>query len=281
VPEPLRIAAIQNPVTVDPEANGTAARALIRRAHAQGARLGHLPEGAITGYAGTDKDFYRGWNIDWAPGRRELEATAELAAELGMWIVVGGNHPLTGGHWPHNSTYVISDRGELVDRYDKRLLSSSEVHEFYTPRTRPVVFTVEGFTFGILTCIEVQFPELWVEYARLGVDCFLFGSYSQDPVFDLILRGHAATTNMWISVSVPAQCSTAMPAGLIGPHGSWPVECARDGQPGFVCADLDPGDPDLEIAVHRAKPWRATARQGDIHRQRIVTDPRSTDRTSF
>jgi predicted amidohydrolase len=213
------------------------------------------------------KSHYKGWDIDWAPVRRELELTAELAAELGVWIVAGSNHRLTGDHWPHNSTYVISDQGKLVGRYDKRLLSSTEVHGFYTPGTQPMVFTVDDTTFGILTCIEVNFPELWVEYAQLGVDCVLFGSYSEDPVFETILLGHAAATNMWISVSVPAACSTAMPAGIIGPHGSWLAECTRDGRPGLAAADLDPGDPQLKIALHAARPWRATARHGDIYRR--------------
>jgi hypothetical protein len=37
--------------------------------------------------------------------------------------------------------------------------------------------------------------------------------------------------------------------------------------------------PDLHIALNLARPWRASAKQGDIYRSRQVDDPRSTDVT--
>ena len=51
----------------------------------------------------------------WAPLTEELHATMALAAELEVWVVVGGNHRLSGQHRPHNSLWVINDRGELAD----------------------------------------------------------------------------------------------------------------------------------------------------------------------
>lgn len=277
----LRIATVQSPVSVDPRTNGRVLRDLVRRAHADGARLVHMPEGAVSGYVGPNKPHFRGWNIDWSPLRPELEDLAALAAELGVWIVAGSHHRLTPPHRPHNSLYVISDTGILAGRYDKRYLSASEVAEFYTPGKAPFTFAVDGFRFGLLICIEVNFPELWVEYARAGVDCVLFSTYSEDPIFDTIARGHAATTTAWVSVSVPASCSHAMPSGVIGPDGNWLQACPRDGRAGFVCADLDDSDPRLHIPLHAARPWRAIARQGDIYRQWMLDDPRSDDRSSF
>jgi hypothetical protein len=46
-----------------------------------------------------------------------------------------------------------------------------------------------------------------------------------------------------------------------------------------VCVDLDRTDPDLDVALNKARPWRATARAGDIYATRRVTDARSLDRT--
>jgi predicted amidohydrolase len=121
----FRIAAVQTEVTTDPTANGRAVRGALRQAADDGARLAHLCEGALSGYAGQAKPHFDGWRIDWAPVHDELHAVAELAGELGMWVVIGGNHRLTGDRWPHNSLWVINDRGELVDRYDKRFCSNT------------------------------------------------------------------------------------------------------------------------------------------------------------
>jgi predicted amidohydrolase len=63
---------------------------------------------------------------------------------------------LSGPNRPHNSLYVVSDQGAVVERYDKRFLSHTEVRFLYTPGTRPVVFEVDGFRFGTVLCIEVD-----------------------------------------------------------------------------------------------------------------------------
>lgn len=63
----------------------------------------------------------------------QLEATRELASKLKLWTVLGSVHQLTSPHWPHNSLYVISDPGELVTRYDERLLSNTKISFMYSP----------------------------------------------------------------------------------------------------------------------------------------------------
>ncbi|RKF23620.1 hypothetical protein [Micromonospora globbae] len=106
-----------------------------------------------------------------------------------------------------------------------------------------------------------------------------FSTFSHDPIFDVIACGHAATTNQWISVSVPAQCSTAMPSEVIGPHGAWLTRCSTAGSTDLTCVTLDRNAPDLRIALYAARPWRATARDGAIYQRRRVDAPRSRDRT--
>jgi hypothetical protein len=66
-----------------------------------------------------------------------------------------------------------------------------------------------------------------------------------------------------------------MRSGLIGPDGSTLAEV----DDGLVLAVLDRGDPALHVALDLARPWRASARQGDIYTARRVDDPRSADRT--
>ena len=98
----------------------------------------------------------------------------------------------------------------------------------------------------------------------MGVDCVLFSSYTRDPIFDVLARAHAAAGGLWVGVSIPAQCATAMPAGVIGPHGHRLGRCAAAGVPDLVCVELDRTAPELDVALHKARPWRAEARMGDL-----------------
>ncbi|WP_406134991.1 carbon-nitrogen hydrolase family protein [Streptomyces sp. NBC_01089] len=279
----VRIATAQSPVTTHPVANATAVRDLMIQAARSGVRLLHFPEGAISGYpsGGEARKALRGWDVNWSCITEQLELIARLAGEIRLWVVVGSSHRLTTPHLPHNSLYVISDRGQLTDRYDKRRCSHNELSNWYSPGFEPVLFEVDGFRFGTALCIEVNFPELFMEYTALGADCVLLSSFSEDPIFDVLARSHAATQNCWVSVSVPAQCSSAMPSGIVGPHGYWLDRCAVGDAQGLACVDLDRTQPGLEFALKKAGPWRQSARTGEIYRARRVHDARSADRTHF
>jgi len=279
--ERLRIAIAQTEVAFDARINGPRIRAQMRQAAAAGARLIQFTEGAMSGYpSGPGKQALAGWGIDWTALRAELEETAALAADLSLWTVIGAAHRLTPPHRPHNSLYVISDRGEIAGRYDKRLLSYSEVTDWYAPGARPLVFEVDGFRLACLLCIEIQFPELFVECSQLGADLVLLSTFSRDPMFAIQAQGHAACGTFWLGFSVPAQYSDAAPAGLVGPDGRWVARAPADGQPSLVIADLDRTAETLQGALRRARPWRETARSGELHRAAQVEDVRSlaTDR---
>jgi predicted amidohydrolase len=219
--------------------------------------------------------------VDWSALRDELEATAALAADLELWTVIGSNHPLTPPNRPHNSLYVISDTGRLAGRYDKRLLSYSEVNDWYSPGSDRLTFEVDGFRFGCVLCIEIQFAELFVDYARDNVDVVLLSTFSHDPMFAIQAQGHAACGAFWLGFSVPAQCSQAAAAGLVGPHGHWISRAPADGTAALVIADLDRTSEAVQIALKHNRPWRARARAGELHRRATVIDPRSTDKTGF
>lgn len=274
---PITIATAQAKISADVRANGQEIRGLMRQARSGGASLAHFPEGAISGYT---KSQIKDWGqVDWGVLDDELHRTAALAGALGLWVVFGCNHRLTPPHRPHNSLYVVSDRGELVTRYDKRFLSHTEVTRFYTPGRDPCVFEAGGWRFGCALCIEIQFDEVFRDYADRGVDCVLFSSYSEDAMFGVQAQGYAASHGLWVSVSVPAQCSHALGSRLIAPNGA--VQGAVPLPRGVLVETLDAGDPRWDVALHRARPWRSLAREGSIYRERFVDDPRSTDRTSF
>lgn len=273
----LRIAVSQPTISADARENGRTVRRMMRAAADKGARLVHFPEGMLSGYAVEQIEDWA--HVDWAAVRAELEGVAALASELSLWVVLGSAHPLTPPNRPHNSMYVITDAGTLLDRYDKRICSHTEITRFFTPGFDPVVFEVDGFRFGCAICIEVNFPELFTEYERLGVDCLLFSAYPVDSVFETKARAYAAINNYWVSLSVPAQTAELFPSALIGPDGRTLVRATTT--PGLVVGELDRDAPALDISLRLARPWRALARAGAIYEERRVTDPRSEMRTAF
>lgn len=213
----ITIATVQSPISNDTGVNGSNIRRLMAESRTAGARLVHFPEGALSGYVKTEiKDWAA---VDWSVLRDEIEATAACASDLGIWVVFGSNHPQKRPAWPTNSLHVISDKGSLIGRYDKRLISHTEATSWYAPGTVPFVFEVDGYRFGCALCIEIHFPEIFTEYERLGVDCVLFSAYSDDPMFAIEAQAHAAMNNVWLSLSAPAT-STSLPCTLIGPDGN-------------------------------------------------------------
>jgi predicted amidohydrolase len=293
----LRLAVAQSMVPSDPteprnlRSSGAEIRALMREASAAGARLVQFPEGAITypgkyvmSASGPDRLSGADWTrAAWEVLHEEAEAIAELAGELGIWTVFGSIHRLTGANRPHNSLYVVSDQGELVGRYDKRYLSHTEVSYLYTPGTAPLVFEVDGFRFGCVLCIEINFPELFAEYEALDVDCVLASVMVDDAPRSVVAQAYGTLYSYWIGYSVPAQFSATVPAGLIAPGGRWIARCAGDGRPGLAVAELDrdASDPDLDIAIRHARPWLRTARSGLYDSHIVHGDPRSDTRTAF
>ncbi|TDW70209.1 carbon-nitrogen hydrolase family protein [Kribbella pratensis] len=271
----LRIAVAQTTATADVRSNGETVRRLMREAGAEQARLVQFPEGFLSGYA---KEQIQDWgHVDWPAVRGELEQIIALAAELRIWVVLGSAHPLTPPHRPHNSLYVISDQGTIVDRYDKRFCSHTEITTFYSPGFEPVVFDVDGYRFGCAICVEINFPDLFTQYGELGVDCLLLSAYPVDEVFEAKARAYASINTYWTGMALPSQTSHLMNSGVIGPDGRYVAQL--DGGEGLVYADLERSA--YSVWFDKARPWRRTALLGDIYRSRRVDDPRSEDRTCF
>lgn len=293
----LRLAVAQNTVPSDPydpyglEAAGAGIRRLMAEAAAAGARLVQFPEGSIVypdkhvvSSTGPDTLGEADWDrAAWDVIGEQAEAIAAYAGRLGIWTTFGAPHRLTAPNRPLNGYYVVSDEGRLVDRYDKRFLSHTEISLLFTPGSRPLVFEVDGFRFGTALCIEVQFPELFAEYERLDVDAVLLSTDGVAASPATIVQAYGAVYNYWLGFSVAAQNSTVAASGIIAPGGAWLVHCAGDGRPGIAVADLEreSTDPRIEVALQHARPWRRKARAGLYDGRCADGDPRSDLRTAF
>ncbi|MHB1474547.1 MAG: carbon-nitrogen hydrolase family protein [Dermatophilaceae bacterium] len=278
------IAIAQPTLTADPRVNGRKVRELMRQSAAGGARLVQFPEGALSGYV---KEQFGGWDeVDFEAVREEAQKAGALAKELGLWVVLGSAHRLTEPNRPHNSLYVISDQGLVVDRYDKRFCSHTEITGYVSPGFEPVVFDVDGFRFGCAICVEINFPQVFSQYEELGVDCLLLSAYPSrrseqdegvaDSIFEVKARGHASINCYWLALSAPQQTADLVRSGLIGPNGALLAQAHVGDE--LVIGELDRDAKDLQVALTMARPWRTSAIVGDIYRSRQVADERSTDR---
>ncbi len=273
--KPFRIAVAQLPITRDARKNASRVRQAMTEAAKDGARLIQFPEGMLSGYA---KETIQDWSeVDWQLIREELETIMALAAKLKIWVALGSSHPLTPPHWPHNSLYIISDEGKLVNRYDKRIVSHTEVTRFYTPGAEPVVFEVDGYRFGCVICVEINFPKLFIEYGELDVDCLLFSAYPVDAIFDVKARALAAIHNYWISLATPTETASFINSAVIGPDGE--VLNRIEPEQGVIVAELNRDDPRFDISLNKAKPWRASVATDPDYQVRQLNDPRSVNRT--
>ena len=265
------IAAAQSIVSNDIAENGRTIRALIAQAANEGARLVNFCEGALSGYSKAQIPAPEDWrNVDWNGHAAELEAISETCGKHKIFASVGSAHPLGASHPPFNSQHVFSDAGKLLGRYHKRYLSNSELSGWFTPGLGPFTFEVDSYKFGCLACIEVHFPELFMEYERLNVDAILFSSYGIRNFFQIALRAHAGFNCLWISGATPAQTANEGPAGIIGPDGKIVSNCSAEQKNALAFATLDRNDPVYDIPLNKARQWRREARRGEIYKGKHI-----------
>lgn len=265
----MKVAAAQTFVSADIAENGRTIRESIRQAAERQVRLVLFCEGALSGYSKAQVAAPSDWlRYDWAQLDRELAEIAATCKTCGIHAVVGSAHPVSERKHPTNSLIVISDQGLITGRYDKRFLSNSEVNDWYMPGTDPLVVTIDGFRFGCAICIEAAFPEPFAEYERLGADAVLFASYGITQQFKTALQAHAYSNCYWIVASPPAQKAHKYPAFICGPEGDPITQAVQKNSDAFAVADLDREDPAYEVALARARPWRAKAREGGIYRDK-------------
>lgn len=270
-PQHVLIAAAQCLLRPDPRSrdqlheSGTRVRAAMRDAAAEGASLVHFPEGAlcaphkrVVSSRGPDVVADADWGaVDRAALWAELELVANAARDLKLWVAVGGIDFASGRSRPTNSTFVISDRGAIVGRYDERMLSRTKSLYMYEPGTRPLAFEVGGVRFGCALGMESQYPELFAGYERDDVACVLLstaGNPEFPEVFAVEAAGHAAANSLWVSYAGPVGLHQP-PAGIIDPNGVWVARCASADHDAMVVTEIDTS------TGERARTWRRCVRE--------------------
>jgi len=303
----LIVATCQFPVSADICANLRHVKRQMTMASQRGARVAHFPEGALSGYAGTDFETFAGFDWHWLSA-----ATGDVAVharQLGMWVVVGSAHRLSGTRKPHNSLYVIDDSGQIVDRYDKRFCAGDAGEQsgdlaHYSPGSHFCVWTIDGVCCGALICYDYRYPELYREYKKRGVQLVFHSFHAARASHERITAiGKAigpelsalnpAATHTYPGITMPAAMTTAAACNHVwiscpnssAPQSCWPAFFVRaDGIttgrlrrniPGVLISAVDAG----QELYDSTGPWRDRALYGTLHSGTLVSDPRSDERT--
>jgi deaminated glutathione amidase len=303
----LKVATCQFPVSADIGANLRHVKRQMDMASRRGARVAHFPEGSLSGYAGTDFESFVGYDWD-----RLHDATAEIAEharQLQLWVVLGSAHRLSGSHKPYNSLYVISDSGQIAERYDKRFCAGdpdgrSGDLAHYSPGGHFSVWSIDGVCCGALICHDYRYPELYREYKKRGVQ-LVFHSFHAAHASPgrIAMIGAAigtefrklnpAATHTYPGITMPAAMTTAAACNHVwiscpnssAPQSCWPAFFVRaDGittgrlrrnVSGVLISTVDT----RQELYDSTAAWREQAMAGALHSGTLVSDPRSDDRT--
>lgn len=303
----LTVATCQFPISSDVRKNLEYVARQIRTARDRGADVVHFSEACLPGYAGVDFASHEGF--DWSLLEECTQRVLELAREWGIWVLLGSAHRLLDPHKPHNSLYVIDDRGEILDRYDKMFCDGDRYGEtgdlaHYSPGNHFSVFTIKGVRCGALICHDYRYPELYREYKRRGVR-LMFHSYHagnippwrframKDDVGERFQRfnpgstipeitmpatmiSEAANNHMWISCPNSSARESCWGSFFVRPDGVVTGRLRRH-TAGVLISELDM---DEEIYDSTAA-WRDRAMDGVLHSGTLARDRRSGERTQL
>lgn len=303
----LNVATSQISVREDIETNTTHVLRQMREAKASGAHVVHFCEGALSGYAGTDFDSFQGF--DWKLLKSCTREVMDLAAELKLWVVLGSSHQLSGRRKPHNSAYIISDRGRIIDRYDKRFCAGDRSGKsgdlaHYTPGKHACTFIIRGIRCAALICYDYRYPELYREYKKQGVQLVFHsfhagnipparlksmqtqvgsqyhrlsgGTTYPEITMPATMQAAAASSHVWISCSNSSARYSCWPAFFVRADGVVTGRLRRHA-PGILVSSINT----RQELYDSTRAWRSRAMRGVLHSGRTVRDSRSMNRTEL
>jgi len=246
----MQAAVVQLQVTEDVEQNLERASELTRKAAAAGAELVVLPE--MVDYHG-DKEGVGAIKTD-IPGP-VTDKLADVARELGIWLLAGSIHEnIPGSDHTYNTSVLFDRSGIEVARYRK--LHLYDVHipgrvealesATISPGDEVVTADIDGHTAGLTICYDIRFPELYREIANRGAEIvFLpaaFTLFTGKDHWETLIRARAIENQCFMLASgqqgVDKQGKATYGRSMIVDPWGTVLATAPDGD-GFAIANLD------------------------------------------
>lgn len=207
--------------------------ALMRQAHARGARLVVFPELALTTFfprwffeAGADLDA---WFETEMPSA-ETRVLFETAAHLGIGFHLGYAEKTLEGHY-FNTAIFVDETGTIVGKYRKIHLPGHEEHEpwrpfqhlekryFETGNLGFPVFDALGGKMGMCICNDRRWPETWRMLGLGGAELVVLGYNT--PLHYPLAPEHDHLQYFHNELSLQAGCYQ---------NGLWAVGVAKGGR---------------------------------------------------
>jgi len=233
--------------------NIAAAAELIRRAAGEGADFVLTPENTTMITSGRERILAQAAPEESHPA---VPAFAELAQELGVWLLIGSLSIRLDEETAANRSYLFGPDGRIAARYDKIHMFDVEIPDgqsyresaTFRPGGRAVTAELPWGRLGLSVCYDLRFPQLYRGLAKAGAD-FLsipaaFTEFTGKAHWHVLQRARAIETGCF--VFAPAQCGTH--AGgrrtyghslVVAPWGEVLADAGEE--PGVVLAEIDPG----------------------------------------
>lgn len=188
--------------------NLAAAERSIRDLAERGAELIMLPE--HFNFIGADSQRRENAELlDYSPS---LDSIRRLAAELKVHVHIGSFLERKDDRF-FNTGVVIDHNGERIARYRKIHLFDVEIpggksyreSDIISPGNEVVTFSIGAFTFGMATCYDLRFPELFRRLGEMGADVILlpaaFTLQTGRDHWELLLRARAVENLCWVAAA--------------------------------------------------------------------------------
>lgn len=251
----LQVACVQLSSTADVPENLRQIEALVREAAARGAELIALPEAAEFMAPGAQP------YVDHACASDDstIRFFADLAKEVGRWILVGSLSLRADDGRVANRSHLFDSAGALVTIYDKIHLfdvtlpdgQSHRESDIYVAGDQAVLANSPWGLLGLTICYDIRFPLLYRQLAQAGAKILFipaaFTPLTGDLHWETLIRARAIETGCY--VVAPAQCGSH--GGDLHTHGHslivdpWGRILADGGDSvGIISAEIDLSAPD-------------------------------------
>ncbi|PJK18210.1 carbon-nitrogen hydrolase family protein [Mycolicibacterium goodii] len=227
--------------TDDPVANASSIVAFAEQAAMEGSRLLLTPEASMIRFGDSAEPV--------APHAQPLDGQfvtdlAAASAEFDITIVAGAYTP--GSADRAVNTLVAVQGGKLIGHYDKLHLYDAfdyaESNKVQPGKNSPVTIDVDGIRFGLATCYDLRFPEIFRVLVDAGADAFLLpaawvkGTSKEEHWFTL-LRARAIENTAYVLASGEAGIKSIGRSAVFDPMGLQLADLGMD--PGLVTVKLD------------------------------------------
>lgn len=177
-----------------------------------------------------------------------------LAKEASVWIHLGSIKVKTDDNKKFNRSYLISDKGEIIARYNKIHLFDVDLPSGETRRESSTIKAgnkaVDAKTdlghFGLTVCYDIRFPNLYRKLSQVGADILLVPAAFTVPTgemhWEVLLRARAIENGAYVIAA--AQCGihdggrkTYGHSMVVNPWGKIIAEAGDE--PIILYADID------------------------------------------